>query len=175
MQVRNNHLTSWPVFRGDGDVEYLLPGIAEVPGAVFSADGDTLYAVVARRDPTNDSLRWSADIFETASGGLLASLEFPEEFPHDLELTDIALDPELDRAYAAYCSAGDRGIYERCGMAVIDRRSWSLIAAVPAGERRYFDPYFGGFVQFDRTTLQLYVVNFWTGNETVTVHTYDTR
>ncbi|MDH3459083.1 MAG: hypothetical protein OER90_19760 [Gemmatimonadota bacterium] len=172
MQTFPEHLRAWPVFRGNGDLEYTLSGIAEVPGAAFSPDGDTLYAVVARPDPTTASLRWSADIFETATGRLLASLEVPDV----VELIDIVLDPVLGRAYVAYRTEERfvRGEFTGCGMAVLDRGTWALSVGVPAREI-WRSIGHGGAAQFDSATMQLHVMHFWAGDEQVKVHTYDTR
>ena len=146
--------------------------IAEVPGAAFSPDGDTLYAVVGRPDPTTDSLRWSADIFETSTGRQLASLRIPDV----IELIDIVLDPALDRAYVAYRTEERfvHGEFIGCGMAVLDRGMWALSVAVPAREI-WRSIGRGGSAQFDSSTMQLHVMHFWAGNEEVKVHTYDTR
>ena len=151
---------------------YTLSGLAEVPGAAFSPGADTLYAVVARLDSATDSLLWSADMFETATGQLLASLPFPDA----VELVDVVLDPELDRVYVPYrteqrtVNGEDTG----CFMAVLDKALSSRIAAVPAREILFSNGR-GGAAQFDRTTKELHVMHFGTGNEAIKIHTYDTR
>jgi len=174
-QIFHRHLSAWPVFRGNGELAYTIPGLAEVAGVAFSSTGDTLYAVVARPDTTTDSLRWSAEIFETATGRLLAALTIPDV----AELLDIVLDPELERAYVPYRTGvqdPDRYSLDTWrGMAVLDRATWSLIASVPA--RGIYASYFdeGGMAQFERATHRVYVLHFDSFNENVTMHTYDTR
>ncbi|MDH3459319.1 MAG: hypothetical protein OER90_20950 [Gemmatimonadota bacterium] len=100
----------WPVFNQDPDVAYFLRAKA-VPGAAFSASGDTL--VVAAADSIVDYryIDWSVRLYAAADGREIARIMVPDAF----EIQDVLVDPVFPRIYAlgleAESRADDRATY----------------------------------------------------------------
>jgi hypothetical protein len=117
-----------PVVTADGSVAYELKGYANLPGADFTAEGDTMFVVGSKRQVGEPTPSWSLDILDASTSDLLAEVEFATA----LRLIAVLVDPVRPYVYVGGVGPGGWGGDATIFLAIVERKDWSVVAVVPA-------------------------------------------
>jgi len=126
--------TPVPVIARSGAVAYTLAGYVELPGADFSAEGDTLFVIGARRADGTGARTWSLDVLDAATGDPIGSIGFGSvSYMHA-----VLVDPVRPLLYVTGWSYNPAAHYDLQWMAnpsgflaVLDRETLAIVAVVP--------------------------------------------
>jgi hypothetical protein len=146
-----------PVISGSGIVAYTLPGYVEVPGADFSAEGDTLFVVGAKRPNGAEERTWSLDVLDAATGDPIRSVAFGS----GVYLRAVLVDPVRPWLYVAgygLNATPDHQLHWASNphvfLAVLDRATLTPLAVVP--EAGGFSAAGDGWLMFGGSSGQIH-------------------
>jgi hypothetical protein len=159
--LTRSYLDEWYVFDNTGAIVYSTTRFRQVPGAAFSPEGDTIYAVAEVRTGDADSLRWGLVILEAASGREISMVEFGDAS----RLLDVLYDPFMPNLYVAAMECYRTCRYwqdHRVFLKIIDRRTLELIASIPIAQERSF-PFVYGFLVHGGFSGHIHVIGVFDG------------